>query len=93
MGAIAGPAGLAAGAVVGGIVGGVIAKVVDEEEDRVSLHDHELDDAIGVTSGSIGAANLKHPPALRGTFSVASAGGGSGGGGSSAEGPMQAPDE
>jgi hypothetical protein len=91
VGSIAGPVGAAAGAVIGGVVGAVVAKVSDEEADRVSFHDNELDEAIGVTSGSLGAPNLKHPPALRGTYSAASAGGGGGGGTSSSEGPMPAP--
>lgn len=94
LGAIAGPAGAAAGAVIGGAVGAVVAKVADDEAERASLHDAELDEAIGVTGGDIGAPNLKHPPAKRGTFSSASAGGGGGGGGgSTADGPMQAPED
>jgi hypothetical protein len=93
VGAIAGPAGVAAGAVIGGVVGAIVAKVADEEAERVSAHEGELDDEIGVTSGSLGAPNLKHPPAKRGTFSAASSGGGSGGGGddASSEGPMTKP--
>ncbi len=93
LGSIAGPGGAAAGAVIGGVVGAFCAKVGDEEADRVSLHDGELDEAIGVNGGTLGAPNLKHPPAIRGTYSAASSGGGGGGGDSSASGPMQTPED
>jgi len=94
LGSIAGPAGAAAGAVIGGMVGAIVAKVADEEADRVSIHDGELDEAIGVTGGDMGAPNLKHPPAKRGVYSAASSGGGGGGGGgSSSGGPMQTPED
>lgn len=93
LGAIAGPVGIAAGAVLGGVVGAFVAVVSDEESERASLHDHELDAAIGVDGGSLGAPNLKHPPALRGTYSAASAGVGAGSSGTSADGPMSAPEE
>jgi len=93
LGAIAGPAGIAAGAVLGGVVGAVVAVISDEESERASLHDRELDAAIGVDGGSLGAPNLKHPPALRGTYSAASTGVSAGAGGSSADGPMSAPED
>jgi hypothetical protein len=92
IGSIAGPIGIAAGAVIGGVVGAVVTKVADEEAERVSFHDKELDAAIGVSGGEMGAPNLKHPPAVRGTYSAGSAGGAAGGGtATAAEGPMQAP--
>jgi hypothetical protein len=93
MGAIAGPAGVAAGAVIGGVVGAVAAKINDEESERHSLRDGELDEAIGVMGGDLGAPNLEHPPAIRGTYSSASSGGGSGGGEPSASGPMSTPED
>ncbi|HSO35780.1 MAG TPA: glycine zipper domain-containing protein [Labilithrix sp.] len=93
LGAIGGPAGAAVGAVLGGVVGAFVAKVSDEEAARVSFHDHELDAEIGVEGGDIGAPGLKHPPAVRGTYSAASAGGGGGGGGGSADGPMPTPEK
>jgi hypothetical protein len=92
IGAVVGPVGVAAGVVIGGVVGAFCAKVADEEADRVSAHDHDLDAVIGVSGGSLGAPNLKHPPATRGTYSAASSGGASGGG-SSADGPMPKPEE
>src|SRR4051794_22405092 len=76
VGSIAGPPGIAAGAVIGGVVGALVAKIGDEDAERVSAHDGELDKAIGVTGGEIGAPNLKHPPAVRGAYSAASSGGG-----------------
>ena len=92
IGSIAGPVGAAAGAGIGGAVGALVTKVASEDAERASFHDGELDTVIGVNGGDLGAACLKHPPAVRGTYSAASSGGDSGGGGdSSAEGPMQAP--
>ena len=95
LGSIAGPLGAATGAVLGGVIGAVVAKVGDEESERHSVHDGELDAIIGVSGGDLGAPNLKHPPALRGTYSAASsgAGAGTGGGKPDASGPMSAPDE
>ncbi len=92
VGSIAGPGGAAAGALIGGAVGAFVAKVADEESERVSLHDGELDAAIGVNGGDLGAPNLKHPPAIRGTYSAAAAGASSSSG-SSSSGPMQTPED
>jgi uncharacterized membrane protein len=93
IGAIGGPGGAAAGAVIGGVIGAFVTKVADEESARVSFHDGELDAAIGVNGGDLGAPNLEHPPATRGTYSASSSGGGGGGGESSASGPMSAPED
>ncbi len=93
LGALAGPPGVAAGAIIGGVVGAFTAKIADEEAERVSLHDQELDAAIGVNGGTLGAPNLKHPPAIRGTYSAGSAGGGGGGDGAGAGGPMPVPED
>lgn len=90
LGFVAGPAGAAAGALIGGVVGALVAKIGDEESERVSLHEGELDAVIGVNGGDLGAPNLEHPPATRGTYSSAAAGGGGGGGGT-ASGPMPTP--
>ena len=93
LGSIAGPAGAAAGALIGGVVGAVAAKISDEEADRMCLRDGELDDEIGINGGDLGAPNLKHPPAVRGTYSGASAGAGGGARGSTSGGPMQRPED
>jgi hypothetical protein len=34
---------------------------MDEEAERTSRHDHELDDAIGVTQGDLGARRTPLP--------------------------------
>jgi hypothetical protein len=92
VGAIGGPPGVVVGAVLGGVVGAIITKVSDEEAERKSFHDGELDEAIGVRGGEIGAPNLEHPPAVLGLYSAASSGAGSAGGEAhSAEGPMSTP--
>jgi hypothetical protein len=62
--------------VMGAAVGALAGKVLDEEAERAHVHDGDLDDEIGVTSGSLGAPNLAHPPARTGAYSVASSGGG-----------------
>jgi hypothetical protein len=94
LGALAGPVGVAAGAVLGGLVGAIVAVVSDEESERAALHDQELDAIIGVDGGDLGAPGLKHPPALRGTYSAASSGGAAGASsGSTADGPMSAPED
>ena len=92
LGFAAGPVGAAAGALIGGAIGAFVAKIGDEESERVSLHDGELDAAIGVNGGDLGAPNLEHPPATRGTYSAAAAGGSSSAGGTAA-GPMQTPED
>lgn len=92
LGAVAGPVGGLAGAIVGGAIGALIAKVADEESARASFHDGELDAEIGVNGGDLGAPNLEHPPAVRGTYS-AGASGASSGGGSTSSGPMQTPED
>ena len=87
MGSVAGPPGMVAGMVMGAAAGALAGKVLDEEAERAHVHDGELDDAIGVTSGDLGAPNLKHPPAKTGAYSVAS----SGGGGAPARTPSSGP--
>lgn len=94
MGAIAGPPGIVAGAVLGAIIGAVTAGIVEDDNTVLADHDRQLDDAIGVNGGTLGAANLKHPPAKAGLYSSASAGVGGAGGGESNDsaGPIQTPD-
>lgn len=54
-GAVVGPIGLVVGAALGGVVGEVTGQIMHEHDARRSKHDRELDDAIGVTSGPVGA--------------------------------------
>ncbi len=62
LGAIAGPAGAIAGGVIGSAIGALSGAVLEREEHRREAHDRELDDDIGVTSGSIGVPDeMKHP--------------------------------
>ncbi|MGH7327537.1 MAG: hypothetical protein ACREJX_04230, partial [Polyangiaceae bacterium] len=62
-GAIAGPPGSVAGAILGGLAGGLAATVIEREDKADSIRDQELDAAIGVSGGEMGAPNMKHPPA------------------------------
>lgn len=57
-GAIAGPIGVAVGASIGAMVGEIAGMAMHEREVVTSKRDHELDDAIGVTSGPIGAGEM-----------------------------------
>ena len=92
LGAVGGPPGAVVGAVIGGVVGAVVTKVSDEEHDRASKHEIELDAEIGVNGGDLGAPNLEHPPAVLGLYSSGASGAGGGGdGGSAASGPMSSP--
>ncbi len=62
MGAIAGPPGAVVGAIIGGAVGVIAGRTGSAEEHIADDKDQALDEEIGVTSGEIGAPNLKHPP-------------------------------
>ena len=92
VGAIAGPPGIAAGAAIGAVAGAIAGRALEVDSARQAAHERELDAEIGVTEGTLGAPNLKHPPAERGAYSAASAGV-TGDGGQPAEGPIQVPEE
>jgi len=77
LGAFAGPPGLIAGALIGAAAGAATGRVLMETQVDSDLHDALLDDVIGVSGGDLGAASPDAPPAVRGTYSAASAGGGS----------------
>jgi nucleotide-binding universal stress UspA family protein len=55
LGAIGGPPGAIAGGAIGTAFGMIAGVALDEQDKRTSFHDHELDDAIGVTRGDLGA--------------------------------------
>jgi hypothetical protein len=93
VGLAAGPPGMIAGALIGGVSGALAAAGLEIRAQDENARTLELDEAIGVMGGEIGASNLSHPPASRGTFSAASSGDGATGGGAPAEGPMQSLDE
>ena len=61
MGAGAGPGGIAAGAIIGGIAGAIAGAVLDEDSSTQAERTRELDAAIGVAGGDLGAPNLQHP--------------------------------
>ena len=92
VGSIAGPVGAVAGAIVGSLAGAVAGAALEDEDARASQHDEELDEAIGVYDGELGAAPPNAPPARIGAFSA----GASGAGRTSvppASGPIQDVDE
>jgi phage tail tape-measure protein len=88
VGSVAGPVGAVAGMVIGAVAGAVAGEELGVESERISRHDKELDEEIGVTKGDLGAVQPGGSP-RSGHPSAASLGLSSGGGGASAEGPMQ----
>jgi hypothetical protein len=95
-GAWCGPLGAVIGAFVGGVMGlgtGLALGVSDHTRDT---HDAELDRAIGVGGGDMGAgegAGLEYPPAILGLYSASSvASTFTGHEHAMSEGPMQEPD-
>jgi uncharacterized membrane protein len=92
-GAAAGPPGIAVGAAVGAIAGALVGSALDKEAAVEAEHTSELDDAIGVTKGDLGAPNLRHPAAKIGAYSGASVGRGAAGEASAtpAEGGIEPP--
>jgi hypothetical protein len=94
-GAAAGPPGAAAGAVIGAVAGALAVGALDDGEVADADRTSQLDEEIGVTSGTVGAPNLRHPPGQRGAYSAASVRGGLGeeNNGVPAEGGMSPPEE
>jgi len=92
VGAAAGPPGIVAGAVFGAAAGTVVGAALDADSRARSQRTRELDAAIGVTAGSVGAPNLVHPPPVVGAYSPASSGVESAHA-DPAEGPIQGLDE
>ena len=93
VGAVAGPPGMLAGGVIGAAVGAIAAVGLEIDSARKEARTRTLDEEIGVTGGALGAPNLQHPPAVRGTYSAGAAGAVSASGEDPAEGPMQTPGE
>jgi hypothetical protein len=91
VGAMAGPPGMVAGAIIGAAAGAMAGAVLDTEAAERAARTRELDAAIGVSGGNIGAPNLQHPPAKVGAFSGASVGAATSTTDAPAEGPMQSP--
>ena len=55
LGAIGGPPGAIVGGILGTAVGMMAGSTLDVAQKRADVHDRELDDAIGVTEGDLGA--------------------------------------
>ena len=92
-GVVAGPAGAVAGGAIGAVAGAVAGAALAEDHEKHLEEDEELDREIGVTAGSMGAPNLKHPPAKVGAFSKAAAGGAPVSTPTPASGPISGTDE
>ena len=82
---------MVAGAIIGAVCGAISGSVIDGDARREAAHTRELDEQIGVAGGELGAPQLKHLPAIRGTYSAASLGVGLLDDDDAAEGPMQRP--
>lgn len=93
VGAIAGPPGVVAGMLIGAAAGALAGRALDDDAEREHQREDALDETIGVTSGDLGAPNLAHPPATRGTFSAASAGVAGQSDRTPAEGPISGADD
>ena len=66
IGSAAGPVGVAAGMLIGAAAGALAGKVYDQEAERQSTHDRELDEAIGVTGKDLGRPS--RPPGASDPF-------------------------
>jgi phage tail tape-measure protein len=72
VGSAAGPVGAVAGMVIGAMAGALTGRVLEEEGRRARIHDDELDAAIGVAGGDLGAARTETPGAALHGSAVAS---------------------
>ena len=91
-GAIGGPIGAIVGAVIGGAMGATGGWAAEQQSAEQSTVDAELDEAIGVTSGTVGSSNLIHPPSVVNAPSIAASGAaGLVEGGRDADGPILVP--
>ena len=92
-GVIAGPVGAVAGGALGAVAGAAAGVALAEDHEKRLEEEEELDRDIGVTEGSMGAPNLKHPPAKVGAFSKNAAGGAPVSTPTPASGPISGTDE
>ena len=62
VGAVGGPIGAVAGGAIGAAIGAIAGATIEKTEHEHEMHERELDDEIGVTSGSLGVpAEAKRP--------------------------------
>jgi hypothetical protein len=92
-GSAAGPVGAVAGMVLGAVAGTAAGEALESTAERTRRHDEDLDEAIGVIGGDLGAASPDAPPARIGAPSAASVGVGTPHGSAPSEGPIQSIDE
>jgi hypothetical protein len=62
LGSFAGPVGVLAGAIGGSIVGAVLAIGHNRQIEIEGLEEERIDRELGISGGTIGAPNLRHPP-------------------------------
>jgi hypothetical protein len=74
LGLAAGPPGMIAGALLGGVAGLLLALALWRKQHRDAESEDVYDEELGVTSGTVGAPNLQHPPARIGAYSAESMG-------------------
>ncbi|HEY3820114.1 MAG TPA: hypothetical protein VGL81_23280 [Polyangiaceae bacterium] len=55
LGSAAGPAGVVAGMVIGALAGALTGEGLEAEAERARRHDEDLDEALGITKGDVGA--------------------------------------
>jgi len=92
--AMGGPLGAVVGAVIGGAMGASSGWAADQASSDQAAAEASLDEEIGVTAGTIGSPNLKHPASSINAPSAAAAGAGASAVDSQADdaaGPMQTP--
>jgi phage tail tape-measure protein len=58
IGSVGGGLGVIVGSAIGAAIGKVAGTVLDRDSHEGEKHDHELDDAIGVTAGDLGARDI-----------------------------------
>ncbi len=61
-GVVAGPPGIVLGGAVGAVLGTLAGAVLDRESHAADRHDRELDEAIGVIGGDLGAKEAARAP-------------------------------
>lgn len=64
VGSVAGPVGAIAGGAIGTAIGAVGGAALEKQAHRDDQHDHELDDDIGVTKGSLGVPDEAKRPSI-----------------------------